>query len=151
QFSGLARFSTWLTRIGLNAALARKKRQARAHSPDDGIEPEAELPNLSADELNPEDIAGAQQLARVLEEEIDALPELYRSIVMLREIQGLDTAEVAEALEVSEEVVKTRLHRAKAMLRKALAERARGAAPMEAFLFDDTRCNRVRQAVMARI
>src|SRR5262249_49217270 len=89
--------------------------------------------------------------ARVLEEEIDALPELYRSIVMLREIQGLDTAEVAEALEVSEEVVKTRLHRAKAMLRKALAERARGAAPMEAFLFDDTRCSRVRQAVMARI
>jgi RNA polymerase sigma-70 factor, ECF subfamily len=148
QFAGLARFSTWLTRIGLNAALARKER-VRAASPDSGPDAPADLDDaLPGNERSPEDHAGAQELSRALEAEIDGLPEIYRTIVMLREVHGLDTAEVAEALDITEQTVKTRLHRARAMLRKGMVERARGAPPLEAFLFEQTRCERVRQATM---
>ncbi len=92
----------------------------------------------------------ASELARALERALDRLPEMYSVVLMLREVEGLDTAETAAALEVSEEVVKTRLHRARAMLREQL-QRDLGEAASGVFPFEAPRCNRVVDFVLAAI
>lgn len=151
QFAGSAKFSTWLTRIAVNEALARKQRAARLVSNQSAAQPENEVPmGLARYDQNPEEHASAHELARILELAIDALPDSYRSVVMLREVEGMSTAEAAEALDVTEEVVKTRLHRAKEQLRDLLLERVDAQAG-EAFPFYAPRCDRVVAQVFARI
>ena len=81
---------------------------------------------------------------------MDSLPETYRIVFMLREVEGLSTSETAEGLSLGEEAVKTRLHRARAMLRRALTDRL-GAASAQAFPFHASRCDRVVAAVFAQI
>ena len=85
----------------------------------------------------------------MLEQAIDHLPETYRTVVMLREVEEMSVAETAESLGVSDAVVKTRLHRAHAMLRKDLYARAKGRATT--YQFHAVRCDRVVKAVFARI
>ena len=99
---------------------------------------------------NPERQAFARELGGILESAVDALPDGAREVFMLRQVQGLDTAETAACLGVSEDVVKTRFSRAKAALRRDLLERT-GAASSEAFAFHQRRCDRVVAAVFARI
>jgi RNA polymerase sigma-70 factor (ECF subfamily) len=89
-------------------------------------------------------------LRGVLEWAIDELPDGAREVFVLRDVEGLSTAEAAESLGVSEDVVKTRLSRARAALRRSLMERAGVAAP-EAFRFYRPRCDRVVAYVLARI
>jgi RNA polymerase sigma-70 factor (ECF subfamily) len=81
---------------------------------------------------------------------VDTLPDGARETFVLREIEGLSTAETAESLGVTEDVIKTRLSRARAALRRDLFERA-GLAASNAFRFERPRCDRVVEAVMARI
>src|SRR5262245_11960394 len=149
QFNGSARFSTWLLRIAINESLARVRRQGRYEAFDDelsNVEPLMRL-NPSA---NPERQAFTGELRTLLEWAIDTLPDGMREVFVLREVEGLSTAEVAQALDVSEDVVKTRLSHGRAALRRALLERTGATAP-EAFRFYRPRCDRVVSQVLARI
>jgi RNA polymerase sigma-70 factor (ECF subfamily) len=152
QFEDRARFSTWLTRITVHEALSRRRKQ-RPEEPlpetdrDSGGRP---LDTFAATAPDPERQAYASELRRVLETAVDSLPEAYRTVFMLRDIEGLSTSETAEGLELGDEAVKTRLHRARAMVRRAVAALIGGAAP-GAFEFHAVRCDRVVAAVLARI
>jgi RNA polymerase sigma-70 factor (ECF subfamily) len=86
----------------------------------------------------------------VLESAVDMLPDTYRAVFMLRDIEGLTTSETAAGLGVGDEAVKTRLHRARAMIRRAVTVRI-GEVAAGAFPFDAPRCDRVVAAVLTRI
>jgi RNA polymerase sigma-70 factor, ECF subfamily len=149
QFNGSARFSTWLTRIAINEALARVRRQGRYETFDDELSNvEPFMPRNPSD--NPERQAFTGELRGLLEWAIDALPNGMREVFVLREVEELSTSEVAECLGVSEDVVKTRLSRGRATLRRLLMERTGATAP-EAFRFYRPRCDRVVAKVLARI
>ena len=90
------------------------------------------------------------EVGRMLEDAIEALPPLYRTVFVLRDVEQMSTLEAAECLGVSEEAVKTRLHRSRALLRRELAARV-GAASPEVYTFMGERCNRTVQGVMTRI
>lgn len=149
QFNGHARFSTWLTRIAVNEALARVRR-LRRYEPfdDDSSNLEPMMPRSTAN--SPERQAFSGELRALLEAAIDGLPDGAREVFILREVEGLNTADVAQALGVSDDVVKTRLSRARAALRRDLLDRA-GAAVPDAFRFDRPRCDRVVADVLSRI
>jgi RNA polymerase sigma-70 factor (ECF subfamily) len=150
QFDRRAQFATWLTRIAVHEALARARKQGRYLSLDDQDLEAAEPFMTSHAAPDPERQAFGKELAGLLEAAVDALPDGHREVFMLREIEGLSTAETAESLGVSVDVVKTRLSRARAALRRELFERAGLAAP-NAFTFHQSRCDRVVAAVFARI
>jgi RNA polymerase sigma-70 factor (ECF subfamily) len=97
--------------------------------------PELSLPPLWSTEKGPESQAVSLSLQAALEAAIAALPDTYRLVVMLRDVQGLSTAEAAECLEVSEAVVKVRLHRGRAMLRREIAARS-GEPENDAWVLD---------------
>jgi RNA polymerase sigma-70 factor (ECF subfamily) len=149
QFNGHARFSTWLTRIAVNEALARVRRRGRDEPFDeDSSNVEPMMPRSTAN--SPERQAFSSELRALLEAAIDGLPDGAREVFILREVEGLNTADVAQALGVSDDVVKTRLSRARAALRRDLLDRA-GAAVPDAFRFERPRCDRVVAGVLSRI
>lgn len=149
QFHGTARFSTWLTRIAINEALARVRRRGRYEPLDDEFtKVELPMPRDAGDD--PERQAYSGEMRGLLEWAIDRLPDGTREVFMLREVEGLSTREVAESLAVSEDVVKTRLSRGRALLRRLLMERTGASAP-DAFRFYRPRCDRVVARVLARI
>ncbi|PYR14372.1 MAG: RNA polymerase sigma factor [Acidobacteria bacterium] len=144
QFQDRSQFSTWLTRITVHEALARRRKWKPEETSEDVME------TLTSPQPDPERQAYAAELRRVLEAAVDSLPETYRLVFMLRDIEGLSTSETAAGLELGDEAVKTRLHRARAMVRSAITERV-GASTAEAFAFQAPRCDRVVAAVMAEI
>ena len=149
QFNGSAQFSTWLTRIAINEALARVRRRGKYEAFDEersNVEPFM----MHNPAENPERQAFTHELRGLLEWAIDALPNGTREVFVLREVEGLNTAEVAECLGVSEDVVKTRLSRGRATLRRLLLERTGATAP-DAFRFYRPRCDRVVAQVLVRI
>lgn len=149
QFNGSARFSTWLLRIAINESLARVRRRGRYDTFDEGLSNvEPYMPRNPSE--NPERQAFTGELRTLLEWAIDSLPDGLREVFVLRDVEGLSTSDVAEALEVSEDVVKTRLSRGRAALRHALLERTGATAPA-AFRFYRPRCDRVVSQVLARI
>jgi len=149
QFKGQTRFATWLTRITINEALARVRRRGR-YEPfeDDPMDANSIVPIPSGPD--PERQAFASELRDLLEWAIDALPAGAREVFMLRDVEGLNTADTAASLGVSEDVVKTRLSRARTTLRRFLLERAGASAP-DVFRFQRPRCDRVVALVLARI
>jgi RNA polymerase sigma-70 factor (ECF subfamily) len=149
QFNGTARFSTWLLRIAINEALARVRRRGRYESFDDELSNVEPFMSRSPSE-NPERQAFTEELRSLLEWAIDTLPDGMREVFVLREVEGLSTSEVAKALDVSEDVVKTRLSRGRVALRRVLLERTGATAP-EAFRFYRPRCDRVVSQVLSRI
>ena len=149
QFNGSALFSTWLIRIAINEALARVRRKGRYEAFDDAPSTVEPLMSMNPSE-NPERQAFAGELRELLESAIDGLPNGMREVFVLRDVEGMSTLEVAESLGVSEDVVKTRLSRGRAMLRRVLMERT-GATASEAFRFYRPRCDRVVAAVLAKI
>jgi RNA polymerase sigma-70 factor, ECF subfamily len=149
QFNAQARFSTWLTRIAINEALARVRRRGRYEPFDDEWAGMEALMRPSSTH-DPERQAFSSELRALLESAIDDLPDGAREVFVLREVEGLSTAEVAETLGVSEDVVKTRLSRARATLRRSLLARTGAIAP-DVFRFYRPRCDRVVAAVLARI
>jgi RNA polymerase sigma-70 factor (ECF subfamily) len=149
QFNGSAQFSTWLTRIAINEALARVRRRGRYQAFDDDLSNvESSMPVNPVD--SPERQAFAGELRGLLEWAIDTLPDGMREVFVLREVEGLSTSEVAESLDVSEDVVKTRLSRGRAALRRVLLERTGTSAP-DAFRFYRPRCDRIVHQVLSRI
>jgi len=147
QFHGAAAFSTWLTRIALNEALARVRRGTRL-TPIEDL-PEEDHPMSSAPQ-DPEGRAADRELGRMLEQALDDLPDNYRTVFMLREMEGMSTADTALSLAVSEEAVKVRLHRARLALRDLLYARA-GASAQSAFTFLGKRCDRMVASVLSSI
>ncbi len=148
QFAQRAKFSTWLTRITIHEALSRLRRQGRLGEIGPALEQEDVVVKFPERGPDPEQQAWAGELRGLLEAALDALPPLYRSVVMLREVEGLSTEETAECLNVTVETVKTRLHRARGLLRQLLSERA-GLAARDAFPFPAPRCDRIVARVMA--
>lgn len=146
QFAGEARFSTWLTRIAVNEALARRRKRNEFTDGDD----EAMIQLVPAADADPEQQTYAAELREVMEAEVAALPDSFRAVMILRDVEGLSTAETAATLGISEDLVKTRLHRARAILRERLYQRA-GVTLDSLFTFGNARCDRVVAAVMAQI
>ena len=117
-FRGDAAFSTWITRIAVNEAIAR--RRARARLADVSAE---EVP-MASDRTPERELADAE-LARLIEQQIDALPDGLREALVLRDVEELPTAEAAEVLGITTNAVKLRAFRAAEVLRAALGEEAR--------------------------
>jgi RNA polymerase sigma-70 factor, ECF subfamily len=149
QFNHAARFSTWLTRIAINEALARVRRRGR-YDVFDEERPDAEPFTWQQPAIDPERQAAIHELRRALEWAIDRLPNGMREVFVLRDVEGLSTFDVATCLGVSEDVVKTRLSRGRAALRQLLTERT-GAAAHEAFRFYRPRCDRIVAQVLSTI
>ncbi len=151
QFAGRAKFSTWLTRIAVHEALARQHRGNRYQE----LEPESErngdpMDRFASSEPNPEQQASNSEIRRLLEEAVEKLPDAYRTIFVLRDVEEMSTTDTANILEITEENVKVRLHRARALLRKDLYALA-GVERKEAFNFHAVRCDRVVKNVFERI
>jgi RNA polymerase sigma-70 factor, ECF subfamily len=155
QFEERAQFSTWLIRIGLNEAFARRRKMHAAESREErgshvSDDRQQVIDAMPSPQPDPERQAYARELHRVLEDAVDALPDTYRTVFMLRDVEGLSTSETGEGLGLGEEAVKTRLHRARALIRRAVTARI-GAEATGAFQFHAPRCDRVVAAVMASI
>ena len=120
RFRGRSQFFTWLYRIGLNEAKRAATRQTpvrHVRSLED--EPLPDAPDWSD---APEVSAGHDEVRRVLEEAIRALPLEYRATIILRDVEGLSTREAAEAMDLGEAAFKSRLHRARLAIRRTLDE-----------------------------
>lgn len=151
QFAGEAKFSTWLTKIAVHEALARVRKSGRSEDLD--LIPETNVQNIASMTKairDPETQAYDHELRLVLERALNALSPTYRSVFVLRAVEGLNVAETAACLDISLEAVKTRLHRARSLLRKDLHRRA-GVTAAQAFPFHLSRCDRVVEAVFRRI
>lgn len=144
QFDRRAKFSTWLTKIAVYEALGRARRRGRYESIDSSVE--TFMPVTTSPD--PEREAFGRELGALIESALDRLGDGYREVFMLRQVQGLSTAETAEVLGVSDDVVKTRFSRARHALQNDLLERV-GGASAEAFTFGQARCDAVVAKVMA--
>ena len=140
QFTGGAKFSTWLTKIAVHEALGQLRRRKRYQ----------EVPDSMRSRDNPERSASDVEMQGAIEQAVEKLPPSYRSVFVMREIEEMTGPETAECLGVSEETVKTRLHRARRLLRTRL-ERAVTSAVGRTFSYGEQRCDRMTAAVMSRI
>ena len=155
-FRGEARLATWLTRIALNEAFDRVRRR-RPHVALAAIDEAANRAEGSLMSLftgpamtDPEQAASRSEICRLVEGAIDALPAAFRTVFVLREIEGMSIEETAAELDLKPETVKTRLHRARRQLRSAL-EDTLAAALNDAFPFDGARCAGMTERVLDRL
>lgn len=153
-FRGDASLATWLSRIVINEALGRlRKRKRTVAMPEN---PEAEIIRfpLNPSDWNPNDdperTMAQRQILGLVERATDSLPDVYRTVFVARVIEGLSIEETADLLGIRPETVKTRLHRARALVRKALDDEI-GPVLLDAFPFAGRRCERLTQAVMKRL
>jgi RNA polymerase sigma-70 factor, ECF subfamily len=155
SFRGDARLSTWLTRIALNEALGRlRQRHPTADLREiDAMDEQGEarvifLPSGRQD--NPESSVARAEVRRLLERAVDQLPDPFRSVFVMRDIEEMSVEETASQLGLRPETVKTRLHRARRLLRQALNETL-ASTLIDAFPFAGTRCARMTDAVLNRL
>lgn len=143
--------ATWLVRIALNEALGRKRRAKPTVELDEAMENQTSsvisFPSCTPD---PESILSRMQVRLRLERAIDTLPPDFRAVFVLRVIEDMSGTEVAQQLAIPEATAKTRLHRARTMLRKEL-EKDFGSVLSDVFPFDGARCNRMTERVLQRI
>lgn len=155
RFRGDARLSTWLIRIVANEALARLRKQARRaailplHHDDEAAREDAaatEAPEMD----RPDHATHRAEMRHLLETRIDALPDAYRAVFVLRAVEELSVEDTAASLGIPEATVRSRFFRARGLLREALArdvDRAYG----DAFAFAGARCDRIVANVLARL
>ncbi len=154
-FRGEASLSTWLTRIARNEALGRLRRR-RSTTELDAIEAAQEGQGASilmfptALGGDPESVAARREIRRLLESAIDDLPDVFRPVLVARDVDGMSVEETSEILGIRPETVRTRLHRARRMLRAALDQRL-GDTMRHAFPFDGARCERMTTVVLAKL
>lgn len=147
QFKNEALFSTWLIRIGINEALQRKRKS-----------PKYKIVALEQDEhvlqiedrniMNPERSTNYKESSCFMEKALDTLPEKYKIVFMLREVEGLGITEISECLDISISNVKVRLHRARTMLKEAILELTDYS---NIFEFGNAKCDKVVAYVMNHI
>lgn len=151
-FRGEASLSTWLSRIVINEALGRLRKRKRVVAMPEN--PEAEIIRFPLSDWNtgddPERTMAQRQILVLVERATDSLPDVYRTVFVARVIEGLSIEETADLLGVRPETVKTRLHRARTLVRKALDDEI-GPVLLDAFPFAGRRCERLTQAVMRRL
>ena len=153
-FRGDSSLATWLGRIALNEALGRLRRR-RPAVPIDTMEvlrTDAQIiqfPNAMTAE-DPERTMAQREILRLVERATEALPEIFRTVFVTRVIEGMSVQETAELLDIEPETVKTRLHRARHLLRDQL-ESEIGPVLLDAFPFAGRRCVRVTDAVLRRL
>ena len=151
QFAGRAKFAGWLLRIAVNEGLMRLRSRRHFEEPDARSEDEGDRMDRFASPMpNPEPQASSSEIRRLLEQSIEALSESHRTVFMLRDVEEMSTTETAEALGITEENVKIRLHRARAILRRKLYSHA-SIESKEAFAFGTVRCDRVVRNVFEGI
>jgi RNA polymerase sigma-70 factor, ECF subfamily len=148
EFEGRALFSTWLTRIAVHEALARLRQRQRLQPIDEQNRETHSMP--THDRFSPEQQASDTEMRAVLEKAIDALPDEFRAVFVLRAVEEMSGAETAECLGIPEETVKTRLFRARARLQETLLQALEPAAP-RAYEFHLSRCDRIVAAVLFRL
>ncbi|WP_407150236.1 RNA polymerase sigma factor [Bradyrhizobium sp. ORS 86] len=153
QFRGDSSLSTWLSRIAINEALGRVRHKSASvewsELPQAALEAQIiQFPLSSADD--PEKSMAQREIQHVVEHAIDELPEAFRLVFITRVIEGMTIEETAAILSLKPETVKTRLHRARTMLRDNV-ERKIGPVVMEAFPFAGRRCERLTDAVLRRL
>ena len=155
-FRGDARLSTWLMRIAVNEAIARTRKRTRRAEVirlEGDLRPDSEAPEATMDQATPEQPdQGAQraQTRRLLEKRIDALPDAFRAVFVLRALEEMSVEETAVALGIPEATVRSRFFRARSLLREALA-REIDTALENAFSFAGERCDRIVAGVLARL
>lgn len=147
QFAGLASFGAWITRIAVNEALARIRMEERYQVPPGEGDM---MDSFASPAPDPERSAANTEVARMLESLVEDLPEISRAVFMLRDVEGMSTQETSDALGISQDNVKVRLHRARAQLRQGLETHV-SASARSAFLFHAVRCDAVVQGVFARL
>ena len=159
EFRGSADLGTWLTRIVINQALMRLRRRKRervvcpfgargATAP--GIEPDPVETNVADEKIeSPSGAALRGEIRRLLERRIDDLPVAFRTVFVMRDVEDMSVQETAECLAIPAATVRTRLFRARALLRESLA-RDLDAATVDVFGFAGERCDRIVAGVLAR-
>jgi RNA polymerase sigma-70 factor (ECF subfamily) len=155
EFRGEASIMTWLTRITLNEArgrLRRRRKMVGLHELEAAQDAGALIMPLPTppDGANPEVDAARKQIRELIERAIDDLPENFRTVFIMRDVQECNIEETAVSLELKPETVKTRLHRARRLLRRALNEKL-AATVTEAFPFLGARCRRITEAALHRL
>jgi RNA polymerase sigma-70 factor (ECF subfamily) len=151
QFQGGSSFSTWLIRIGINEALQflRRKSKFRMINLYGNHEDSTQVFNLpDSSKMNPEKKLINQEGKLLYEKAISQLPEKYRIVYMLREVEGMKNPEIAACLDITESNVKVRLHRAKILIREKLYKISSNA---NVFEFGNSRCDKMVESVMRRI
>lgn len=148
-FRGDSSLATWLSRIVINEALGRVRKRRRTVAMPASQEAQIlQFPLNPSDD--PERTMAQRQILRMVERATDNLPDVYRTVFIARVIEGLNIEETADLLGVRPETVKTRLHRARALVRKALDDEI-GPVLLDAFPFAGRRCERLTEAVMKRL
>jgi RNA polymerase sigma-70 factor (ECF subfamily) len=151
EFRGDSQISTWLTRVVVNASLmrARKQKRAKVVPLQRSINGGSPAPLDVADErtASPSDVTFRAEVRRILERRIDELPLAFRTVFVMRDVQDMSVHETAEALGIPEPTVRTRLFRARALLRESL-QREVDDASIDVFSFAGDRCDRIVAAVL---
>lgn len=150
QFAGESPFAIWLMRIAVNESLRRLRLRKRVSQLDEYDADDERLMNVVEMSPDPEQSASSTETTQILEQAIMDLPFQFRTVVMLRDIEQMSTAETAAALDLSQENVKVRLHRGHALMRDWIFTRM-GENSRSAFGFLGDRCNHVVASVLARI
>ena len=150
QYAGDGLFSVWLTRIAVHEALRRLRLRNRSQQLEESERDEEGPMNVVETSPDPEQRASIAELNHLLEEAVLGLPDSYRAVVMMRDVEQMSTAETAAVLDISEENVKVRLHRGHTMMRGWLFARV-GENAKEVFPFMGPRCDRVVLGVFARL
>jgi len=155
DFAGNSSIGTWLCRIIMNEALGRLRQRRPTvdwNSMEDAGMPSADIIRLSADARrpDPERAVAQRQIRRLLEQAIDRLPEDFRIVLIARVVEEMSVQETAALLDIRPETVKTRLHRARLLLRRTI-EAQIGPAATEVFPFEDPRCRRTADIVIGKL
>ncbi|WP_310992694.1 RNA polymerase sigma factor [Aequorivita marina] len=149
QFNNQASFSTWLIRIGINEALQfirKQKRKTTNYGKTESLENVFHLPDTN--NMNPEKQAIKIETRTLVEEAVDRLPEKYRVVFMLHQVEGLSNPEIAACLKLTDSNVKVRLHRAKKLLKDEIFKSTHDASIFE---FGNHKCDALVEVVMERI
>ena len=156
SFRGESSLATWLTRIVVNESLQRLRRRVdrpveEVRTTDGQTSPNVvAFPFFGHQPMDPESIMAQREMALLVAREIDKLPDEFRTVLVTRVIEDMSIDETADALDLLPETVKTRLHRARRLLRAALMEQF-DSAFADVFPFDGARCDRMTEAVIARL
>lgn len=153
QFRGDSGLATWLTRIVINEALGRRRKaQPVAVPAGEADKPMADIISFPgrSEPFDPERISAQREILRLVEAAIDGLPAPFRTVFVARIVEGLSVEETARMMSIPPQTVKTRLHRAREMLRMQI-DRQIGPVLMTAFPFAGKRCARVTDLVMQRL
>ena len=155
EFRGDSTLATWLTRIAINEAQGRLRRQrpavdlAMIDSEEKGMSEVISFP-LASPDADPERVAAQREVRRLMEQAIDELPDAFRVVFVMRVVEEMSIEETASFLGLREETVKTRLHRARNLLRQALDAQL-APALKDSFPFDGARCARIADVVLQRL